>query len=130
MSVRDRHIDKDAKSVIETICVRLVTAVSQTGVVAFKYTPGYPFEILKVSSYNRAKAGAVAGKVKVAAREAVATLAFTNAAEVEQTLADAQASRRGGADEAVSIEYTSDGSGALTDGYVNIQIRPTGLRGD
>lgn len=130
MAVRDRHIDRDARVARETITIPLVTAVSQTDVVAHSFTPGFPFEVVAVSTYNSNKAGAVAGVLKVGGRTAVAAVSFTDETEVEQTVTDTVANRRGSAAEAITLEYTSDGSGALTNGSVSVTIRPLGLRGE
>lgn len=123
-TVTDRKVARSAAIASQRIVVPLVTAISQTGVVAFKYTPGYAFRVVRVRSYALAKAGAVAGKVKVATREAVAALSFTTATEVGQTLSATDANVLGTSAEALSVEYTSDGSGVLTNGVVVIEIRP------
>lgn len=127
-AITDKKVLRSAAVAIQRLVVPLVTATSQTDLVAFKYTPGYAFRIVRVRSYNAAKAGTLAGKVKIATREAVAALTFTAATEVAQTLSATDANKKGTAAEALSVEYTSDGSGALTNGYVVIEIRPQSAR--
>lgn len=123
-TVTDRKVARSAAIAKDRIVVPLPTATSQTGVVAFKYTPGYAFRLERVRSYARVKADTISGKVKIATREAVPALSFTQATEVDQTLSTTDADVIGAANEAISLEYTSDGSGALTNGVVVIEIRP------
>lgn len=124
----DNRISKQSAIARRVLTVAIVTAISQTGVVAYTYTPGYAFKVVRVRSYCRVKAGAVAGKVKVSTRETVPALAFTQATEVGATLATAAADLRGAATDALTIEYTSDGSGVLTNGFVEIEIIPLATR--
>lgn len=114
----------------KNLAVALVTAVSQTDLVAFKFTPGFRFEIVSVRSYNAAKAGTISYKVKAGTRTAVSAGVFTAATEVAATLSTTKANIRGSSSEAISVEYTSDGSGALTNGFVVIVYRPWPLNGE
>lgn len=111
------------------IVIPLVTAISQTGVVAFKWTPGYRFQVARVRSYNLAKAGAVSGNVKVAANVAAA-IVFTSATEVAQSLSGTLSNLRGLNTDTLSLEYTTDGSGVLTNGLVIVEIRPFPMAGE
>jgi hypothetical protein len=128
--VLDRHVDVNAKIAKELVTIALVTAVSQTGVVSFKYTPGFRFRVVRVVAYCRVKAGAAAGVLKVGTRTAVTTVGFTTATENLQTLSTTIADLVGSAAEALSLEYTTDGSGVLTNGFVIVEIRPIGLKGE
>jgi hypothetical protein len=128
---RDRHIDKEAKVALEHIVIPLPTAVSQTDAVAFSYTPGYAFKVERVRSYCRVKAGTITAQPKVGGRACTAAAAaFTTATEVNAALHGTLANLKGSASEAISVEYTSDGSGALTNGCLVVTIRPQGMRGD
>lgn len=129
MAVKDRNVAKDAAVASDKAVVAIITAISQTGVVAFKYTPGYAFQITRIRTYNLAKAGAVSGNAKVGTRTAAA-LTFTAATEVAHTLSTTLANIQGSASEAITIEYTTDGSGALTNGFVIIEFRPRPMNGE
>jgi hypothetical protein len=129
MAVKDRNVAKDAVVASDKAVVAIVTAISQTGVVAFKYTPGYAFQVTRVRTYNLAKAGAVAGNLKIGTRTAVA-LVFTTASEVAHVLSTTLANVQGSASEAITIEYTTDGSGVLTNGFVVIEFRPRPMNGE
>lgn len=129
-AIRNQNVHRQADFPKKHLTIALVTAISQTDLEAFSFTPGYRFEIVSVRSFNAAKAGAIAYKVKAGGREAVAAGAWTAATEVAATLSTTKANLRGTASEAITLEYTSDGSGALTNGYVVITIRPWPLNGD
>lgn len=114
----------------ETMQVALITAISQTGVVAYSYTPGYAFRLVRVRSYCLLKAGTVTAQVKVGTRTAVTTVSFTTATEVAQTLSTTAANIKGSATEAITLNYTTDGSGVLTNGFVILEFRPYPMRGE
>jgi hypothetical protein len=130
MALRDGDIHKAAATPKHYLPVALVTAISQTGVVAYSFTPGYRFQIAAVSSYCRVKAGTVTATVKIGSRTAVTTVSFTTATELAQTLSTTLANIRGSSTETITIEYTTDGSGVLTNGFVTLTIRPFPLSGE
>lgn len=127
--MRNQNISRKADFPKQWLTAALVTTTSITGGVAFKLTPGYKFKVVAVKSYCRVKAGTLTAVVKVGTRTA-ATVAFTTATETANSLSTTLANILGSATEAVSIEYTSDGSGALTNGHIAIAIRPWPLNGD
>lgn len=129
MKIRDQNVHPSANFAKEVIPVRLITAISQTSVVAESYTPGNKFQIVKVSSWCSAKAGTVTAVVKVGGRVA-ASVTFTAGTENVPTLSTTLANLRGSATEAITVEYTTDGTGALTNGMINIVYRPRPMAGD
>lgn len=129
MSVKDKHISKDSSVALQHLDAALVTATGLTDAVVYSFTPGYIFEIERIRSFCRAKAGTVTAVVKVGSRTA-ASITFTAATEVAQTLSSTLANLQGSASEAITIELTTDGSGALTNGALIISIRPRGMHGD
>lgn len=129
-AIKKRRADPADPLNSEKMVVAIITATTQTGVVAFAYTPGYAFQITRVRSYNLNKAGAVSFKVLVDTREAVASGTFTDEAEVAQTLSTTLADLRGSSTDAITIEYTTDGSGVLTNGHVVLEFRPYPMRGE
>ena len=70
-------------------------------------------EVVAVQTDNTAKAGAIAGVLKIGSRTA-ATLTFTSDTRVDITPSTTKANIRGTSSEVLTIEYTSDGTGALT----------------
>lgn len=129
MRIRNQNVDPAAQIGRERIVVPLTVAISQTGVVSAKFTPGHKYQLVSVKTYCLTKAGAVAGVLKVGGRTA-ATLTLTAATEVTATLSTTLANIRGSATEAITIEYTTDGSGALTNGLVILEYRPRPMAGD
>ena len=129
MAVQDKNVHPDANFAKECHVIAIPTAVSQTGVVAASITPGYAYEVVRVRSYCRVKAGAVSGAVKVGGTFSVASVTFTQATEVAQTLSTTRSDNCGSATDAITVEYTSDGTGALTNGLVMVWIRPQPLNG-
>lgn len=127
--MRDQNVHKNAHFPKRNVTVALVTAISQTGVVAYKFTPGFAFQFVVVRTYCLLKAGTVTATIKVGGRTA-ASLTFTSATEVTPTLSTTLANIRGSSTDAITIEYTTDGSGVLTNGFVNIVFRPRPLNGD
>lgn len=129
MAVKDRNVLPSAVIASDKMAVALIVATGQSGVVSFKYTPGYAFQITRARTYCLTKAGAVAGNLKVGTRTAVA-LTITAATEVAHTLSTTLANVQGSASEAITVEYTTDGSGALTNGFVIIEFRPRPMNGE
>lgn len=129
MQIRNQNVNPSSQIGRKTLVIPLLVAISQTGVVSFKYTPGYKFQVVAVKTYCLTKAGAVAGTLKVGGRTA-ASLTITAATEVTATLSTTKANLRGSATEAITVEYTTDGSGALTNGMVILAIRPYPMSGD
>lgn len=123
MRIQDKHIHPSASFAQQRLVAPLVTAVSLTGAVIFSFLPGYRFQVTRIRSFCRAKAGTVTAVVKVGTRTA-ASITFTSATEVAQTLSTTLANLRGTASEAITIEITTDGSGALTNGHVVLEFRP------
>lgn len=129
MAVKTRNVLPADPLAKDKISVALIVAISQTGVVSWKYTPAYDFQITRVRTYCLTKAGAVSGNLKVGTRTAC-TLTLTAATEVSNTLSTTLANVQGSSTEAITVEYTTDGSGALTNGHVIIEVRPQHMNGE
>lgn len=130
MAIRDRNIDKDAEVAVKVLVVPLISAVGQTGVVAFSHTPGHAFQLVGVSSYCADQTDTISGVVKVGSATAVAAVGFTDATEVAQTLSSTLSDLRGSSTDAITLEYTSDGTGAVVNGFVIIKYRAQPLAGE
>lgn len=124
MAVTDKKIDKAAATPRKHVPFEIVTAVSLAGAVVKSFRPGYGFKIHGVQSFCRTKAGAVSYVVKVGGRTAVAGGVFTAATRVDAALSSTLANLKGSATEDITIELTTDGTGALTNGSVVIDVRP------
>lgn len=128
-ALRKAHYQADDPTGHRHIDIPLVTALNQAGVVAYKYTPGFPFKVVRIRTYNLLKAGVVTGNVKVGTRTSCA-VTFTSATENAGTLSGTAANLIGSKTEALSLEYTTDGAGVLTNGIVMVTIRPYPMRGE
>jgi hypothetical protein len=120
---------KTSRTVEKIFNKEIITAISLTSAVVASFKPKYKYQIERIVTYCRTKAGTVTAVVKVGTRT-VATLTFTAATEVEATVSSTLANLRGSSTEAITIELTTDGSGALTNGNVTIVFRPYPLQGE
>ncbi len=130
MAIKDRNILPTAAFAKDRMVVPLNPAVSLTSAVMHSYTPGFRFIITRVRCFVRTKAGAVSYVVKVGGRTAVATGTVTAATEVGATLSATRANLIGSATEAITVEVTTDGSGAVTDGKIVIEFRAMPMIGE
>jgi hypothetical protein len=129
MSIRDQQIDPTSGTAKKFVVIPITTAISQTGLVAFSLLIGFKFEVTRIRTYCAAKAGTVSGNAKIGGRTA-APLVFTAATEVAAVLSTTKANVRGSATEVLTLEYTTDGSGVLTNGFVVVELRPRPMARD
>jgi hypothetical protein len=131
MAVEDRNVHKDAKFPLKEFDVYFTTAVSQTDKEVFNWLPGFQFEVVDVQIYCETEAGAVTADVKVGGTSALASEpAFASATRVAGALHATLGNRRGTATQALTVEYTSDGTGALTNGRVIVTIAKIPRQGE
>lgn len=131
MGVTARKVLKDDPLGTKVLVIPIITAVSQSDVIAYAHQPGHPFEIVSVEGYCRTEAGAVSADVKIGTVTALnAVHAFVTATRALAVLATALASRRGSATDVINVHYTSDGTGALTNGFITVRYRPVPMNGD
>lgn len=127
--MRTKNVFRGAGFAKRELVIPLITALSQTGVKAFSFVVGHQFQIVAIRSYCLLKAGTVTANLKVGGRTACA-VTFTSATENLGTLSATDANIVGSATEAVTLEYTTDGSGVLTNGFVVVQLRARPMNGD
>ena len=130
MAVKDRNVLPTAAIASKAQSVEVVTAISLTSAVVHSFTPSVDYQITRVRSFCRTKAGAVSFVVKVGTRSAVAAGVFTAATEVGATLSTTLANVKGSSSEAVTIELTTDGTGVLTNGRIVLEFRPQHMNGE
>lgn len=129
MKIRDQEVHPTAAFGRHRMAIALITAVSQAGVVAFSHTPGHKFQITKVSTYCLNVAATVSANLLVGVRTAAA-LTWTAATESAATLSTTVANVRGSESEAITLQYTTNGSGVLTNGFVIVEYRFRPMAGD
>lgn len=132
MSVTDNKINQSAKVALE--CIRLAlgtTATGQTGKQTDGVVPGYAFQVVKVE-VNALTVTATISVDCLIGSTSVLTGAITPVAATPTagTLSSTLANVRGTATEAINVQYTSNGTGAATNGYLSVWIRPIPLNGE
>lgn len=130
MGVKDRNVLASANFVKERLEAFVNPPVGQASIVVFTYTPGYKFQLTRVRSYCRTKVVTISYVVKVGGRVAVAAGVLTAATEVAAALSAVLANLQGAANEAITIEMTTDGTGAIVDGRIFLEWRPRPLDGE
>jgi hypothetical protein len=134
--VTDTKIHKSAKVAEKELIVALVTAVSQTDAVAFEYTPGFDGQVVAVRTWNRTKAGTVTLNVRTGGaayangRAVITSLAVASATEEAGVLSTTLANLRFSKTEKIRVAFTTDGTGALTNGFIVLVVRPRPLNGE
>lgn len=130
MGVKDRNVIPTSYLARKITEIAVNPAINLTSAVVCSFTPGFKYQLVRVRSFCRTKAGAVAFVVKVGGRVAVTTVTMTAATEVAQTLSTTLANIQGSTTEAITIECTTDGTGALTDGRLFLEWRARPLDGE
>lgn len=107
------------------------TSTGQTGVEVDEFNPGHPFEIEKVEVHATAVTATASVNVLIGSTTALAS-AITPAAGdvVAGTLTTTTANRRGSASDNIVLQYTTGGSGVITNGKVRVFYRPFPLNGE
>ena len=132
MAVKDINIKQGSNFAKE--CIRFVlgtTATSQTAKVVDGVVPGYAFEIVRVEANALTVTATITVDVQIGSTSALAS-AITPVAATPTvgTLSSTLANKRGTASEAINLLYTSNGTGAATNGLVSVWIRPIPQNGE
>lgn len=131
MAVTDKKADKDAAFGKETLEFPITTAVSQTALLAGAWTPGYRFQITKVTVMATVVTATISVDVQIGGTT-VLTGAITPVAgtETSGTLSSTLSALRGTSTSQIQAKYTTNGSGASTNLVVRVQIRPYPMNQD
>lgn len=105
------------------IVVPVITAVGQSDKVAFAAVLGYAFRVVGVQIFCSAVTVVVSAVVKIDDTEVCTETDFVADTRTDCAV-NAAAGKGGGKDAELSVEYTSDGDGALTNGFVVITVEP------
>jgi hypothetical protein len=93
------------------------------------YVAHYIKEVQVITYDPRNELQADEPRQRVSTRSAV-TIVFTAATEVDNTLSTTLANIQGSSTEAITIELTTDGTGALTNGVLTLSSRPRPMNGE
>jgi len=132
MAIRSRNVKKTAALGKE--CVQLAlgtTATSQTAKRTDAVTIPYAFQVLSVEVYALTVTATISVDVQIGSTS-VLSAAVTPVADTPTagTLSATVASTQGAAASVLSLKYTSNGTGAATNLYASVWIRPLGMEGD
>lgn len=131
MGVRAAQVLKDDPLGQKVLAFAIVTAVGQADVKAFSFKSGHPFMIVAVSCYTRLITAAVTVRVKISGVAVqAADIVPIAGAETAAVLAAAFNARMGSKNDTIEGNYTTDGTGLLTNGYLIIVYRPMPMNGD
>lgn len=133
MAIRSRNVKKTAALGRECVQLALGTsATSQTAKRTDAVTIPYPFQIVSVEVYALTVTATISLDVQIgstsALSAAVTPVADTpTAATLSSTVASTQSTS---STSVLSLKYTSNGTGAATNAYASVWIRPLGMDGD
>lgn len=131
MSILDRAFDPT--DIVTLRCLDLhvgTTATSQTAKLVDSTVPGFPFQVVSVEANALTvtatisidvQKGPVGGSLTSVLSAAITPVAATPTAG---TLSATAANTAGSATDSLALLYTSNGSGAATNGYVRVWMRP------
>lgn len=130
--ISDYKMDPNGKAALK--CVRLgigTTATGQTAKVPDSLTPGFPFEVVAVEANALTVTATISFDVLIGATSCLASAITPVAATpTAGTLTTSKTTRRGTATDILKAAYTSNGSGAATNGYLTVWLRPRPLNGE
>ena len=107
------------------------TATGQTALEVDEVTPGFNFQIVRVQVHATAVTATASVNVLIGSTTALASAVTPTAGNVVSgTLASAAADRRGSSTDSIVVQYTTNGSGVITNGKVRVWVRPFPLNGE
>jgi hypothetical protein len=131
MSVTDLKMAQASATAKHEVSFPITTAVSQTGQLVGAFTPGYKFQITKVSVFASGVTATASVDVQIAGTTALASVVTPVAGtETVGTLATALTAKRGSATQQLQVKLTTNASGAATNLLVTVQFRPYPLNGE
>lgn len=107
------------------------TATAQTATVPDSFTPGFDFQVVKVEVNALTVTATISVDVLIGSTSCLASAVTPVAATpTAGTLSTTLASRKGSSTAIIKAAYTSDGTGAATNGVVTVWIRPQHMNGE
>lgn len=132
MAVKDVNLSPTAHAA--KACVTMPvgsTATGQTALEVGSVVPGYNFEVVRVEAYCTDMTATATVNVLIETASCMTgAITMVDATPVAGTLATSVASRRGSATDALNLVYTTDGSGEIVKGVVQVWIRPFPMNGE
>lgn len=130
--VTDRKMDPNGKAALKPIRLSFgTTATSQTAKVPDAVTPGFEFQVVAVEVNALTVTATVSVDCKIGSTSVLSSAITPVAATpTAGTLSSTIANRQGTATSVLKAAYTTDGSGAMTNGFLTVWIRPKPLNGE
>lgn len=130
--VTDKKLDPKGFGAQKLVLLTLgTTAISQTAKVPDATIPGFDFEIVRVEANALTVTATIAVDVLIGSTSALASAITPVAATpTAGTLSTTIANRRGLSTDTLKAAYTSNGSGAATNGVIRVWIRPRHMNGE
>ena len=126
MAVSDKKMLNTGKATWKPIRFVLpATSTGQTDLEVDSCIPGFNFEIVRVTARATAVTATQTVNVKIGTVSALASqLAVVAEVDTAATLSTTKANRRGSATDEINVEYTTNGTGVITNGRVTVWVRP------
>lgn len=132
MAITDLKMAKGGAATLKAIRLSLgTTATSQTAKVADGVTIPFAFRVTRVEADALTVTAGITVDVQIGSTSVLsAAITPVAATPTAGTLSATLASVKGAANSVLSLKYTSDGTGAATNGFVTVWIRPRPLNGE
>lgn len=132
MAVTDKKIHPLAKVALKAIRLAIgTTATGQTAKVPDAITPGFAFQVAAVEVNALTVAATISVDVLIGSTSCLsAAITPVAATPTAGTLSATPANLQGTATSILKAAYTSNGTGAATNGFITVWIRPLHLNGE
>jgi hypothetical protein len=132
MGVKDNHVLPSERLADKCLTMPIgTTATGQTALEVDELRPGFNFEIRKVEVHATGVTATASVNVLIGSTTALASAITPVAGDVVQgTLSTTMAARRGNSTDNIVVQYTTNGSGVITNGKARVWIRPFPMNGE
>lgn len=132
MAVKDNNLLPTAVAAQHCFTMPIgATSTGQTSLEVDEITPGFNFQIVRVQVHATAVTATASVNVLIGSTTCLAGAITPTAGNVVVgTLATAVADRRGSTTDSIVVQYTTNGSGVITNGKVRVWVRPFPMNGE
>ena len=132
MAVKDRNVSPASNIGVKAIRLAIgTTATGQTAKVPDAVTPGFAFQVVRVEANALTVTATISFDVLIGSTSCLASAITPVAATpTAGTLSSTLANVKGSSTAILKAAYTSNGTGAATNGFVTVWIRPQHMNGE
>ena len=132
MAVKDRNVSPASNIGVKAIRLAIgTTATGQTAKVPDAVTPGFDFQVVRVEANALTVTATISFDVLIGSTSCLASaITPVPATPTAGTLSTTLANRKGSSTAILKAAYTSNGTGAATNGFVTVWIRPQHMNGE